>query len=139
MSQHYEQYLHNIDRVNNLVELFAVAKDSTHRPTIKEADILRAAVVFLHSAFENYFRDIIISSMIKLSDNEIIKNVPFFDCVNPRLTNFNLSQLIPYKGEKSPLVPGLRQQMSWFPLLIDSFVKMMRIAWKYLIRQSPRI
>lgn len=46
MSNHFERFTKNIERVNNLNSLFNIAKNTRKRPTIKGADILRASVVF---------------------------------------------------------------------------------------------
>ena len=54
MSNHFDRFDQNIARVDNLCNLFETVKESKKRPTVKEGDILRAAVVFLHSALENY-------------------------------------------------------------------------------------
>ena len=59
MSSHLDKFNLNIARVDNLCNLFKTVKESKKRPTVKEGDILRAAVVFLHSALEIYLRCII--------------------------------------------------------------------------------
>ena len=59
MSSHLDRFDQNIARVDNLCNLFETVKESKKRPTVKEGDILRAAVVFLHSALENYLRSTI--------------------------------------------------------------------------------
>ena len=59
MSIHLDRFNRNLARVDSLCGLFEQTKQSTHRATVKEADILRAAVVFLHSALEDYLRGVI--------------------------------------------------------------------------------
>ena len=54
MSGQLEKFNQNIARVDNLCNIFEAVKVSPKRPTVKEGDVLRAAVVFLHSALENY-------------------------------------------------------------------------------------
>ena len=69
MSEHYVRFCRNIGRVDSLKELFERAKKTPGHPTVKEADILRAAVVFLHSALEDYFRGVL-SQWIPIRGNE---------------------------------------------------------------------
>ena len=59
MSESFNRFDRNIQRVDNLCKLFEQAKASPNRPTVEEADILRAAVVFLHSILEDYLRGIL--------------------------------------------------------------------------------
>lgn len=59
MSTHLDRFDRNIQRVDNLCNIFQIVKETSNRPTVKEADVLRAAVVFLHSALEDYLRGVL--------------------------------------------------------------------------------
>ena len=47
MSDKFDRFENNIERVNNLNELFKIVKSTHNRHTVKEADILRASVELL--------------------------------------------------------------------------------------------
>ena len=75
MSSHLDRFDQNIARVDNLCNLFETVKESKKRPTVKEGDILRAAVVFLHSALENYLRSTIAEWLPKKGDKKAIDGI----------------------------------------------------------------
>lgn len=68
MSQAYETYQENIKRVKNFITLYQHATRGTGagRKGVKETDILRAGVVFLHSTLEEYLRTIILNAKKEL-------------------------------------------------------------------------
>ena len=78
MSTHLERFNRNIQRVDNLCHLFEVIKNTPNRPTVKEADILRAAVVFLHSAMEDYVRGVL-TEHLPANDNRNLDNIGLFE------------------------------------------------------------
>ena len=64
MTEAYETYQENIKRVKNFITLYENATQGTGagRKGVKETDILRAGVVFLHSTLEEYLRTIILNA-----------------------------------------------------------------------------
>ena len=77
MSTHLERFDRNIQRVDNLCEIFEVVKETSNRPTVKEADVLRAAVVFLHSAMEDYLRGVL-TEYLPECDNRNLENIALY-------------------------------------------------------------
>jgi len=77
MSTHLERFDRNIQRVDNLCDIFEFVKATPKRPTVKEADVLRAAVVFLHSAMEDYLRGVLTEYLPEL-DNRNLENIALF-------------------------------------------------------------
>ena len=75
MSIFLDRFDQNVARVDNLCNLFEAVKESKKRPTVKEGDILRAAVVFLHSALENYLRSVIAEWLPKKGDKKAIDGI----------------------------------------------------------------
>ncbi len=68
----------NIERVKSICSLYTSLKGENKKDG-KEyilTDMLRAAVVFLHSSFEEYFRKIIIDILPKKATNETLKHIP---------------------------------------------------------------
>lgn len=92
MSIHKERFQGNLARVRNLTSLFVIAKASHNRPSIKEADILRAAVVFLHSAFEDYLRAILIEWLPLLGNEDALSKISLIG-QEGRAEKFTIAQL----------------------------------------------
>lgn len=99
MSSHLDKFNLNIARVDNLCNLFKTVKESKKRPTVKEGDILRAAVVFLHSALENYLRSIIAEWLPKKGDKKAIDGIALPTSEN-RAEKFYLGALLEFSDEK---------------------------------------
>ncbi len=49
----------NLDRVKHLVAVYGQLEQASGRPTVQQADILRAAVVFLHATLEDFLRGLL--------------------------------------------------------------------------------
>ncbi len=94
MSTHFDRFEQNIQRVDNLCNIFNAVKETHNRPTIKEADILRAAVVFLHSAMEDYLRSVLIEHLPK-HDAKNLDGVALLENEG-RASKFNLGVLKQY-------------------------------------------
>ena len=74
----YELFKENLKRAESVISLYEKNKkndDFKNTRIAKNSDLLRMAVVFLHSSFENYFRDTIAEMLINSSDNETIKKL----------------------------------------------------------------
>lgn len=98
MSQHFDRFNGNIARVDNLNLLFEHAKETKKRPTVKEADILRASVVFLHSALEDYLRAVLIERIPIVGDKGTIDGIALPDN-DGRPKQFLLGQLLQYRAQ----------------------------------------
>jgi hypothetical protein len=92
-----DRFRNNLERVRNLVEHYVKAAGSGKgRPSVHEADILRAAVVFLHATLEDLLR----SSAEQLLPNasaETLSQIPFPGALHRR-TTFNLGDLASFRG-----------------------------------------
>ena len=75
MSDKFDRFANNIERVKNLNKLFKIVKSTHNRHTVKETDILRASVVFLHSALEDYVRSIIIDKLPLVADKQTLNSI----------------------------------------------------------------
>jgi len=113
VSNHFERFIRNIDRVNNLNALFGIAKNTRKRPTIKEADILRASVVFLHSALEDYIRGILVEFIPKQSDIKTLNSISLLGSEG-RPEKFSLGQLKDYEEQtvKDLIEASVKEHMS---------------------------
>lgn len=112
MSESFNRFDRNIQRVDNLCNLFEQAKASPKRPTVKEADILRAAVVFLHSALEDYLRGILSDLLPQIGDEAAINGIALID-TQDRAEKFYMGKLLPYKDKTvaSLISDSVRQHM----------------------------
>ena len=99
MSNHFDRFDQNIARVDNLCNLFETVKESKNRPTVKEGDILRAAVVFLHSALENYLRSVIAEWLPKKGDKRAIDGISL-PTSESRAEKFMLGALLDFSEQK---------------------------------------
>lgn len=98
----------NIKRVDNMCMLYERVKskgaeeNTTGNTSIDgeclATDILRAAVVFLHSSFEEYFRCILIEWLPVKAPSEELKEIPLSIRAGKRAEKIYLSDLGQYKG-----------------------------------------
>ena len=113
MGVHFDRFDRNIQRVDNLCSIFEVVKATPNRPTVKEADILRAAVVFLHSAMEDYLRGIL-AERLPEHDTKNLENIGLYQ-TDGRAGKFSLGMLKPHSElTVSELIQkSIDQQMSY--------------------------
>ncbi len=113
MSAHLERFDRNIQRVDNLCEIFEIVKATPNRPTVKEADILRSAVVFLHSAMEDYLRGVL-TEYLPEHDSKKLENIGLYQ-TDSRAGKFSLGVLSNYRDlQVSDLIyKSVEQQMSF--------------------------
>lgn len=97
MSKHLEKFNQNIARVDNLCNIFEAVKTSPKRPTVKEGDVLRAAVVFLHSALENYLRGVITEWLPTRGNKKALDGISLPTSEN-RAEKFFLGSLLEFSG-----------------------------------------
>lgn len=88
---YYERLLENIKRVNEFISLHRKAKDNIASSRV--SDILRAAVVFLHAAEEDYLRGIICWRLIESKNPKAYEKIPLPDYDKDR---FPLGSLVVY-------------------------------------------
>ena len=86
----------NIVRVNNLISVFSTNKKSPKRHSVAEADVLRAAVVFLHAAFEDYLRDVLVQLLPIYGGNEL-SNIALLGNAG-RTEKFTIANLCEYSS-----------------------------------------
>lgn len=72
----YEIYSENLGRVSNLIEAYSKAR-SDKRPITKglDTDVLRAAVVFLHGAQEDYIRSVLLEYLPICKNEGALKGI----------------------------------------------------------------
>ena len=95
MSVHFDRFDRNIQRVDNLCSIFEIVKSTSNRPTVKEADVLRAAIVFLHSALEDYLRGIL-TELLPVHDTKNLDNIALYQ-TEGRAAKFSLGALKAYE------------------------------------------
>lgn len=92
-----ERSRRNLDRVRDLVALYGrLAGTVAGRPSIQESDILRAAVVLLHSTLEDFLR-FVASNRLPAAGAEVLKQMPF-PIGDGRKTTLTLGELARYRG-----------------------------------------
>lgn len=93
-----DRFRDNLDRVRNLVDLYTRAVETGQgRPSVQEADILRAAVVFLHAALEDLLRSLA-ELKLPLTSPDALSQIPF-PAGTHRKTNFTLGELAAFRGQ----------------------------------------
>lgn len=87
----------NLNRVENLVSLF---KPSSSRgtSTVKDTDLLRAAVVLLHASMEDYLRSLV-ESRIKTFDANTLGDFGFSSGSGRSVGKISLQELHAHKGK----------------------------------------
>lgn len=77
--RHRARFEENLDRVRDLVGLYGREAGAIRgRPSVREADILRAAVIFLHATLEDLLRSLG-RERLGVADPDDLKKVPFID------------------------------------------------------------
>lgn len=101
MSKQKELFDENIKRVESLVALYTKLKDANQHdsPAYKLTDTLRAAVVFLHSAFEEYFRSVLIEWLPIRASSETLKQFPIATKAGKKAEKIFLNDLIDFRGK----------------------------------------
>lgn len=92
----------NIGRVKNLINLFrSLTARKRGRRSTNETDLLRVAIVLLHSSMEDCLRSILKLRLPEVGSKETLKKIPLISSSNNdrRNTKFELGELMEYKGE----------------------------------------
>jgi hypothetical protein len=89
----------NIDRVANLIAIYQeLRRPGAGRRSVKAADTLRAAVVFLHSALEEVIRNLFLWKL-PLAESDALNEIPLKGASpTHRPTAFLLGRLAPHRG-----------------------------------------
>lgn len=100
MSEYKKIFEQNFERIESLMNLYTFIKDEELKENTKEyrfTDMLRCAVVFMHSAFEDYYRQVLIERMTKDYNYNAIQDITL-----PKIRDkkFQLKDLIVYKDKK---------------------------------------
>lgn len=99
MSKYKSIFDENIKRVEGLNELYNKLKKRNERDsnTYKLTDSLRAGVVFLHSAFEEYFRCVLVEWLPVKANEETFKQIPIALRAGKKPERIFLNELAKYK------------------------------------------
>lgn len=103
--EEFEQYKQlfdrNIDRVCSLRRIYNTLRTNNlkEEKEYKFTDILRSAVVMLHSAFEEYYRGVLKYILPKICTNEELKGMSFLRNPGKYKEKITLSELIQYRGK----------------------------------------
>ena len=100
MSKFKSAFDQNIERVDSLLYLYSKLKEdeySDQKNKYKLTDMLRASVVFLHAAFEEYFRNVLNCWLPIKADDEVLKNIGLPGNGGKRPEKFSLSDLASFK------------------------------------------
>lgn len=103
MSLHKVTFDENIKRVESLCKIYTSLKTDNKSDSSKEykfTDILRAAQVFLHSSFEEYFRNIITDWLVYKGNEDALKTVNLPEDAGSRGKKYTLVELRRY-GDKT--------------------------------------
>jgi len=91
-----EVFDQNIERVENLVGLYNAKGKG--RKKLSDTDVLRAALVFLHSSLEELLRALLIWKIPEAS-KEIIDSYPLLGSATKKVEKFFLGALTPYRDK----------------------------------------
>lgn len=103
MSKYKKIFDSNMERVDSLCALYEKLKDERipeKREQQRHTDVLRAATVFLHSAFEDYYRNILYEWLPKKADADVFKGYPLPNSKRKRAEKFSLDELLSYREKK---------------------------------------
>ena len=96
IEQYKQLFDRNIERVCSLRKIYNSLKndDVKERKEYKFTDILRSAVVLLHSSFEEYYRSVLSSILPKVCTEDDLKNMSFLGSAGNRKDKITLGGLL---------------------------------------------
>lgn len=100
--ENYKQIFdRNIDRVNSLCKLYNTLKteETKEGKEYKLTDILRSAVVMLHSSFEEYYRSVLSEVLPQTCAENDLKNISFLGSEGKHKEKISLGELLAFKGK----------------------------------------
>ena len=88
----------NIERVKSICNLYTALKeeDRKDKSAYTLTDMLRAAVVLLHSSFEEYFRNTITQWLPLKADRKILEEIPLPKDLGKNNVKYSLYELLSY-------------------------------------------
>lgn len=92
----HERFTQILNRVNHLIEVYAVMASGQGRRDVETTDILRAAVVFLHATLEDLLRSLL-EWRLPTAAPEHLKEVPLEG--KKARTSFTLDELAVHRGK----------------------------------------
>lgn len=97
--QHKRLFDRNIERVCSLRKIYNTLKTNSlkEEKEYKFTDILRSAVVMLHSAFEEYYRGVLEYILTKNCTSEELKGMSFLGTCGKHQEKITLSELLQYR------------------------------------------
>ncbi|NLV85370.1 MAG: hypothetical protein GXY60_12470 [Spirochaetales bacterium] len=102
MSKHKLVFDDNIKRIDSLCRLYKDLKTDKYKASGENfylTDILRAATVLLHAAFEEYFRKTLIDWLPKKADEEDLKKIPISLYAGKKAEKLYLNDLAKYRNK----------------------------------------
>jgi len=88
----------NITRVRNLVTAYdTLGTSGAGRPSVRQTDVLRAAVVLLHATLEDLIRSSS-EELLPEASPDVLNQIGFPEGPDKTKTKFTLGELHPYKG-----------------------------------------
>lgn len=93
----------NVKRVESLCKIYEQIKKSDisdNAKDYKSTDLLRAAVVMLHSSFEEYYRCTITKWLWTRGSKDVLKSIPLPKDAGKNSAKYTLSELLEYKDVK---------------------------------------
>ena len=101
MSIYKDVFDRNIDRVKSLCALYNSLKTNEVKEgkDYKFTDVLRSAIVFLHSSFEEYFRNVLRDVLPAMCTQEDLQKISFTTKDGKHIDKLTVSNLLQYKGK----------------------------------------
>ena len=94
-----QRFRTNLKRVRGLVDLYETSAPETQgRKPVPIADLLRAAVVFLHATLEDLLRSML-EWKLPAGPGDLLKGIPLTGTTDPNQAKFTLSELARFRGE----------------------------------------
>jgi hypothetical protein len=101
MTEYKKIFDKNIERVQSMSSLYVKLKEENKSDgkDYRLTDILRSAVVFLHSSFEEYFRNVLIRWIPVKASSETLKKIPISINAGKKPDKLFLSDLAHYRDK----------------------------------------
>lgn len=103
MSKQKQVFDDNIKRIDSLCNYYSILIADKSNVSGREylmTDILRAATVLLHAAFEDYFRNTLIDWLPKKADDEDLKKIPISLYAGKKAEKLYLNDLAKYRNKR---------------------------------------
>lgn len=102
--QHELRFLAHLDRVRGLVELYGIVVGAGQgRPSVRETDLLRGAVVLLHACLEDLIRELVAERLPGMTA-ERLDGIPVMTQVGKPEEKVSLKGLAAFRGQTIDMV-----------------------------------